>query len=118
MSRVEFFTPYELGPHSWGTELLVAHTPDYIGKVSWMREGASGARQSHARKDESVYIFSGAVRLISADEGDTTRQRIYILKAGMAVRIPPGTVHQVEALEDAVLFETSTPYFDDRVPAA
>jgi len=96
MSRVEFFTPYELGPHSWGTELLVAH----------------------ARKDESVYVFSGAVRLISADEGDPTRQRIYILKAGMAVRIPPGTVHQVEALEDTVLFETSTPVFDDRIPAA
>ena len=113
---ITLFTPRELGPKPWGTELLVAETFDYIGKVLSMREGMSGPKQSHRRKDESFYVFSGSVRLTSVD--DYEHVVAHILTPGMAVRIPPGTVHQVEALEDSVLFETSTAVFDDRVPAA
>jgi mannose-6-phosphate isomerase-like protein (cupin superfamily) len=113
MPVVEFFSPRELGPKSWGTELLVAHTEHYTGKVMWMKAGAGGPLQYHERKDEAFYLFSGRALLRFTDARGNVQ--VKELRAGMAVHIPPGAVHQVEALEDCVMFETSTPVFDDRV---
>lgn len=113
MPCVEFFSPRDLGPKDWGTELLVAETPAYIGKVMWMKEGSGGALQYHERKDEAFYLFSGRALLRYHDQHG--EPRLKELRAGMAVHIPPGAVHQVEALTDCVMFETSTPVFDDRV---
>lgn len=115
MPTIEFFSPRELGKKDWGTELLVAETEHYIGKCMWMKAGAGGPLQYHERKDEAFFLFSGRALLRYKDaNGDLT---IRELRAGMSVHIPPGAVHQVEALEDCVMFETSTPVFDDRVPA-
>lgn len=109
---VAFFTPRDLGPKTWGTELLVAETPHYTGKVMWMHAGHGGALQYHERKDEAFYLFSGSCR-IRYELGDGFETVTMV--AGEAVHIPPGAVHQVEAITDCVMFEASTPVFDDRV---
>jgi len=36
-----------------------------------------------------------------------------VLEAGQCMDIPPGLVHQMEALEDAELFEFSTEHFEE-----
>lgn len=113
---VELFHPRELGPKSWGTELLVAETPHYIGKVMWMKAGAGGNLQFHERKDEAFYLFSGRALLRYHDRHGMLQ--VIQLHAGEAVHVPPGAVHQVEALTDCVLFEASTPVFEDRVTVA
>lgn len=116
MPTIQFFEPRDLGPKVWGTELLVADTPQYIGKVMWMKAGHGGPLQYHERKDEAFYLFGGValLRYHDADGHVTIRQ----LEPGDAVHIPPGAVHQVEAITDCVLFECSTPVFDDRVGVA
>lgn len=113
MAVVEFFELRELGPKLWGRELLVAETPQYIGKVMWMKAGHGGPLQYHERKDEAFYLFSGRALLRFHNERGELSFRV--LHQGEAVHIPPGAVHQVEALSDCVMFETSTPVFDDRV---
>jgi mannose-6-phosphate isomerase-like protein (cupin superfamily) len=113
MPTIQFFEPRELGPKAWGTELLVADTPQYIGKVLSMKAGFGGPLQYHERKDEAFFVFSGRALLRYHDaEGHVVLKTLH---PGMAVHVPPGAVHQVEAIEDCVLFETSTPVFEDRV---
>jgi mannose-6-phosphate isomerase-like protein (cupin superfamily) len=114
MPTVEMFVPRELGPKDWGVELLVAETTHYIGKVMWMKAGHSGPLQFHRKKDEAFYLFSGKALLTYHDEFGVERKAE--LTTGAAVHIPPGAVHRVEAIEDCVMFEASTPVFEDRVP--
>src|SRR5262245_33369842 len=104
---IQPFTPRELGPKSWGRELLVAHTDQYIGKVLWMRAGESGPLQYHERKDETFFLFSGEALVIG---GEGMRP----MHPGESYHVPPGAVHRVEAITDCVFFEASTPVFDDR----
>jgi mannose-6-phosphate isomerase len=116
---IEAFQPCELGPKSWGRELLVAQTDSYIGKVLWMRAGASGPFQYHERKDETFFLFSGeaVVEFEAPDDGNPTlivRKR-HLMQPGESYHVPPGAVHRVEALADSVFFEASNPVFDDRV---
>lgn len=113
MAVIEAFEPRDLGPKPWGTELLVAETKDYIGKVLFMDAGGSGALQYHVTKDEAFYLLSGRAWVRYHDAHG--RLCAVEMRPGMAYHVPPGAVHQVEAIEDCVFFEASTPVFDDRV---
>ena len=111
---VEFSKPTDVGPRNWGREILVAHVPGlYTGKLLLMKAGAKGGLQKHHLKNECGYLYSGEL-LFRYDAGDG-RISERKLVAGDAVHIPPGAVHQEEALTDCVIFETSTPHFNDRV---
>ena len=110
---IERFSPREIPGKPWGQELLVAHTPFYTGKVLTMRAGASGPLQYHERKDEAFHLFSGEA-LVRTKHPDGTIIAIRMLP-GETYHIPPGAIHQVEAVIECVFFETSTPVFDDRV---
>lgn len=116
MSTIKQFFPERLGPKDWGTELLVAHTPFYTGKVLYMNCGHSGPLQYHERKDETFFLFSGRA-LVQYYDDDGVNNFVEMLP-GQSYHVPPGAVHRVEALEDCVFFEASTPVFDDRVPYA
>ena len=108
--------PFEtrlLGNKSWGTETLFAHTETYIGKVLRMRAGASGPLQYHERKDETFYLLSGRA-MVRFDRGDGVLG-VHQMLPGEAFHIPPGAVHQVQALEECVFVEASNPVFEDRV---
>ena len=107
------FQPRELGPKNWGRELLVAQTDTYIGKVLWMRAGESGPLQYHERKDETFFLFSGDALVYWRNVEGTPQ--VTAMTPGMSYHVPPGAIHQVEAVSDCVFFETSNPVFDDRV---
>lgn len=110
---VRFFKPEKVGPPHW-MNILVAHAPGlYTGKVLIRKAGHRGGFQKHHLKNESGYIFSGKI-LFRYDNGDGKVSE-KILGPGNSVHIPPGAVHQEEALEDTIIFETSTPHFNDRV---
>lgn len=111
---VKFFTPEDVGPRDWGREILVAHSKyKYIGKVLFMKAGTKGGLQMHRVKDETGYLFSGEL-LVRFDNGKGYL-REYTMIAGESIHIPPGAVHQEEAITDCVIFETSNPVFNDRV---
>jgi len=110
---IKKFEPRELGPKLWGTETLVACTDTYMGKVLRMRAGESGPFQYHERKDETFYLYAGIARVTSKTaEGVNRMVKMY---SGDSFHVPPGAPHKVEALQECVFFETSTPVFEDRV---
>lgn len=112
MPSVELFETREIAGKPWGTELVIAETKDYLGKVLFMKAGHRGGLQYHERKDETFYLYSGKAR-VTFDAGNGLVMRV--MKPGMSYHVPPGAVHQVEALVDSVFFEASTPVFNDRV---
>lgn len=99
-------------PKPWGEEVIFAHTERYAGKLLVIRKGESLSLQYHAKKDETVYVYSGLLK-VELEAGETREQ--VILKPGEARRFTPGTRHRMEALEDCVVFEVSTPELDDVV---
>lgn len=112
MPKIERFEPV-LRPKPWGTEIDVAITDAYLGRILLMRAGGSGHLQYHEEKLESFHLFSGRALVEYAEEDGTLRTTI--MEPGESYHVPCGAVHRVEALEDSVLFECSLPVFDDRV---
>jgi mannose-6-phosphate isomerase len=105
-----------LVPKPWGHELWFAHTDRYAGKILHVTAGQRLSVQYHERKDESSYLLSGRLILGQGEDparpDDLTRREI---GPGCAWRNTPGTVHTMEAVEDAVVLEVSTPELDDVV---
>jgi mannose-6-phosphate isomerase len=97
----------------WGHEIWWAETPEYAGKVLIVQAGHALSLQLHREKDESSYLFSGRLRLTSGTA--ESRLEKQILEPGQSWRVEPGTIHSIEALEDSVIFEVSTPHLDDVV---
>jgi mannose-6-phosphate isomerase len=90
----------------WGREIWYAETGHYAGKVLELNAGHRLSLQKHEIKEETLYLFSGKVKLTYGDQ-------TYTWQPGQAVHIPPDTVHRFEALEDSVLLEVSTPHLTD-----
>ena len=108
------FQPIQTGK-TWGTELLVAHAPGlYTGKVLTRRaDGKRGGLQFHARKDETFHLYRGLAVVYFVDPAGLLRR--YDMVPGDSFRIPPGAIHSVQTIGDSVMFEASTPVFDDTV---
>jgi len=97
----------------WGYELLFARTPNYAGKVIFIRKGHRLSLQYHQKKDEVLYIHDGKTLLEVADgAGHMTAMT---LKPGQCIRICPNTRHRLKAIEDTTCFEVSTPELEDVV---
>lgn len=92
----------------WGREIWYAHTDRYAGKVLEVTAGHVLSLQKHRVKHETLYLQSGRMRFTLQDE-------IFEWTPGDTVEIPPDTVHRMEALEDSVILEVSTPELDDVV---
>ena len=94
----------------WGYELLYAFTPQYAGKVLFVKKGSRLSLQYHAEKDESLYVQCGKVLFTINQNGKTTEK---IGESGFCIHFPPRTIHRIEALEDALILEVSTPQLSD-----
>ena len=95
----------------WGFELLVAHTPKYVGKLIFVKKGHRLSLQYHEKKDETLYIHEGKARL--GIEGSDGQMVSTVAEPGLCIRIPPLTKHRFEAIEDTTFFEVSTPELED-----
>lgn len=100
-------------PKPWGEEILFARTGRYAGKILRIRAGESLSLQYHEKKEESLYLYQGSLRLLLPGESPDRRDRV--LQPGEAVHLPPGTQHRLEALTDCVVFEVSSPELEDVV---
>jgi quercetin dioxygenase-like cupin family protein len=96
----------------WGYELLWAKTDRYAGKIIHVNAGHALSLQYHNQKTETVYLASGRL-LYELQEGERLVGRE--LSPGDRIHVPAGTVHRMTALEDADIFEVSTPELDDVV---
>ena len=98
----------------WGHELIWAHTDRYAAKILVIEPGKRLSLQRHERKDESIFVLGGTLRLhLESDDGPLT---VHDLDPGEHRRIATGRRHRFEALEKRVeLVEVSTPELDDVV---
>jgi mannose-6-phosphate isomerase-like protein (cupin superfamily) len=98
----------------WGYELIWAQAPAYVGKLLFVKAGASLSLQFHKEKDESWLVQSGRAKLELGSVGEAMLKE-EVIATGAAFRFRPGTVHRVTALEDTTILEVSTPELDDVV---
>jgi mannose-6-phosphate isomerase-like protein (cupin superfamily) len=97
----------------WGYEIHWAVTDRYVGKLLHIMAGQLLSLQYHNQKDESIYVLRGRMIFRYKDgRGDLVEREMI---AGEAQRVPPGMVHQFEALEHTDVLEASTPHLDDVV---
>ena len=113
MAEIQPFQVRDVASKPWGREILIAHTEYYTGKILYMNAGRGGPLQYHHYKDETFFLFSGEALVTYHTEAGERRTRP--MNPGESIHVPPGAVHQVEALTDCVFFEASLPIFDDRV---
>jgi mannose-6-phosphate isomerase len=97
----------------WGHELWWAKTDHYAGKILVVNAGQALSLQYHREKDETSYLLSGRLRLTQGPDAERLSEQL--IEPGQAWRCEPGTVHSIEALEDSVVLEVSTPHLEDVV---
>jgi quercetin dioxygenase-like cupin family protein len=95
----------------WGYELRWAVTDRYLGKILHVNRGEALSLQYHEHKDECILVARGVIDLDLDDESGALQTRR--LKEGDNARILPGRRHRMTAIEDADIFEVSTPDLED-----
>jgi len=97
----------------WGKEEVIEINDRYMMKKLTMWRGHRCSIQYHNIKCETIYVLSGQLRIYCGASQDSLESRIY--GAGESLTVRPGTVHRMEAVEDSVYLEASTPEMDDVV---
>ena len=69
--------------------------------------------QYHERKRETVYVLEGLLKVYIGDDVDTLES--LLLGPGEYLTLQCYKIHRMEAIEDSVYLEASTPELDDVV---
>jgi len=105
----------------WGHELwLNEGHPAYCLKELFIRAGNRTSLQYHERKEETILLFSGQMRLVFKAEGNVENDAVsqehlgqVILSPVSTVHVPTRALHRLEAVTDILMYEASTPHLDD-----
>jgi mannose-6-phosphate isomerase len=98
----------------WGSEEFLEVNDRYMCKRLTMWKGQRCSLQFHRQKCETIYVLSGRLRIISGPSADqVSDDRIYGPHESITIR--PDTVHRMEAVEESVYLEASTPETEDVV---
>lgn len=97
----------------WGYELWLANNEkeNYCGKILHVRAGNSFSMHFHADKHETFYIAKGMCKLRWIDTKSATVVTID-LSEGECYEIDRFVPHQIQALSDVDIIETSTYHKD------
>ena len=97
----------------WGYEILIEHNDSYVLKELKMNKGHKCSIQYHERKKETVYVLNGKLKVYLGDDIDHLDE--IIMKPKDTLTVKPYKVHRMEAVEDSIYLEASTPELDDVV---
>jgi len=104
--------PIKIVPKGWGREVWIANEERYCGKILEISKGKKCSLHFHKIKAESFYLRAGRLIVRIRDSAESAVVDEFVLEAGQCMDIPIGMIHQMEALEDAELYEFSTQHFD------
>jgi mannose-6-phosphate isomerase-like protein (cupin superfamily) len=104
--------PVRFVPKGWGREVWIVNGPLYCGKILEIDQGKRCSLHYHRLKTESFYLRSGRLRVRVKEHPGAAAIEEFELVAGECLDVRPGLVHQMEALEQAELYEFSTQHFD------
>jgi mannose-6-phosphate isomerase-like protein (cupin superfamily) len=97
----------------WGKEEVIEINERYMMKKLTMRKGHRCSLQYHEQKRETIYVLSGQLRIYFGPNQEALDFQIF--GAHETMTLTPGVVHRMEAEEDCVYLEASTPEMDDVV---
>ena len=97
----------------WGQEEIFAETPQYVGKILFIRRGEALSLQYHEVKIETLRVLDGELELVAGT--DIEHLENHRLAAGDVFHVAPGTLHRMVAATDCRLLEVSTNHLDDVV---
>ena len=103
----------EILTRPWGHEEIWALTDRYCGKYLYVNKGESLSWQYHERKDETIRVLHGLVKLELSDT-DTPAETA-LLQENEKRHIPAGKRHRMTAIDASVIVEVSTPELGDVV---
>ena len=114
MSKQDWVTEAPRTDKPWGHESLFALVDGrYCGKAIHVTEGHALSLQYHERKEETISVFSGRLR-VEVGEHESALEE-FELVPGESIHLRPGVRHRVTALVDTVMLEASTTELDDVV---
>ena len=92
----------------WGHEIIFTNPESsYTAKLLFIKQGEEISLQYHDQKTETLTLFSGQCKLITGKNAQS------LIENNMETRIgytfDPGTIHQIKAITDCLIFEASTP---------
>jgi len=102
----------------WGQERwLVQGDGRLVLKLIMLTSGHRTSLQLHRKKEEVSLLLWGRARLVSGGSAEdaSTVLEVSELAPGTFVHVRPGAVHRIEAVDDILLLEVSTPEVDDVV---
>ena len=97
----------------WGKEEIIEINDRYMMKKLTMWKGHRCSLQYHNIKRETIYVLSGQLRIYSGPSQEQLESRVF--GPGETITLTPGVIHRMEAAEDSVYLEASTPEMDDVV---
>lgn len=97
----------------WGKEEVIEINERYMMKKLTMLKGHRCSLQYHKVKQETIYVLSGRLRIHSGKSAKELESKVY--GPDESITITPFTVHRMEAVEDCVYLEASTPEMEDVV---
>lgn len=95
----------------WGMEEILEKNDKYMFKRLTMYKGHQCSLQKHQYKCETIYVLSGLLKISFGEDGGSLDSDVY--HPGDIITLKPGIVHRMEAVEDSVYLEASTPEMDD-----
>jgi mannose-6-phosphate isomerase len=95
----------------WGMEELLEHNDKYVLKRLTMNKGYRCSLQYHEMKCETLYILSGRLKLLLGEEKDNLKT--ILMGPGDFLTIKNDIIHRMEAIENSIYLEASTPELDD-----
>lgn len=97
-------------PKTWGWELWITNNEKYCGKKLFIKQGHFCSYHHHKLKSEVLFVDSGSIWFTHSLSGISFRT--IKMEAGFAFQVEPEFIHQMHAIQDAVIFEFSTQHFD------
>ena len=97
----------------WGKEEVIEINERYMMKKLTMWKGHRCSLQFHKQKRETIYVLSGQLRIYFGPSQESLDSKIF--GAHETITLTSGVVHRMEAAEDCVYLEASTPEMDDVV---
>ena len=97
----------------WGREEVIEINDRYMMKKLTMWKGHRCSLQYHNMKRETIYVLSGKLQISYGPAKEELQARVF--GAHETITLTPGVVHRMEAVEDSVYLEASTPEMDDVV---
>jgi len=95
----------------WGKEEMLEMNEHYMVKKLTMLKGHRCSLQYHSKKRETIYVLSGSLKILSGTNQESLSAKVFT--AHESLTLVPGVVHRMEAEEDSVYLEASTPETED-----